>query len=302
MPQTLRAAAQAHTGGHLRTLLGTRPPQHLFHYTDAAGIVGISSSKELWATHIQFLNDTRELVQAADSLRTDLDNFTRMFECDQGELELLKALGRYAGSLSGGIFVASLSEHRDQLSQWRAYCPVGGYSVGFPSEHLVDVAKEQGFYLGPCVYEHAKKWPLERELIFRSLTKYYLLMDQGTAQEPAREQTALHFAQEVAQYGVLIKHRGFAEEAEWRLVSPPLTYMDTRIRHRAGPRSVVPYAAFKLLTPTHRTINRSLDSSLLVIAGPSPDMAATQIGVQSLILSAFGAGTGFSLSDTPYRK
>jgi hypothetical protein len=40
-------------------------PEHLYHYTDAGGLYGILTSEVLWATHIAFLNDTREAFYGA---------------------------------------------------------------------------------------------------------------------------------------------------------------------------------------------------------------------------------------------
>lgn len=45
----------------------------LFHYTSAAGLFGILQSKCLWATHYQFLNDSKEFVAARASLRKYLE-------------------------------------------------------------------------------------------------------------------------------------------------------------------------------------------------------------------------------------
>ena len=36
--------------------------EEVFHYTTAAGLHGIVSSKTLWASHTEFLNDTEEGV------------------------------------------------------------------------------------------------------------------------------------------------------------------------------------------------------------------------------------------------
>ena len=41
-------------------------PTLLYHYTDAQGFKGIVESYELWATHIQYLNDTQEYLYAVD--------------------------------------------------------------------------------------------------------------------------------------------------------------------------------------------------------------------------------------------
>lgn len=42
--------------------------ERIFHYTNAKGLYGILHSKCLWATHFQFLNDSREFITAYDTL------------------------------------------------------------------------------------------------------------------------------------------------------------------------------------------------------------------------------------------
>ena len=45
-----------------KTRITRNTPSCLYHYTDAAGAIGIFSDHELWCTRIQYLNDSRELI------------------------------------------------------------------------------------------------------------------------------------------------------------------------------------------------------------------------------------------------
>ena len=47
-------------------VLATAPPEMLYHYTSSTGLIRIAESKELWATNILYLNDSRELDHAMD--------------------------------------------------------------------------------------------------------------------------------------------------------------------------------------------------------------------------------------------
>lgn len=40
----------------------------LFHYTTAAGLLGILKSAKLWATDLRFLNDAQEFIYARDTV------------------------------------------------------------------------------------------------------------------------------------------------------------------------------------------------------------------------------------------
>jgi hypothetical protein len=44
----------------LNAILSEIPDKPLYHYTNQAGLLGIIKTKEIWATHHQCLNDTRQ--------------------------------------------------------------------------------------------------------------------------------------------------------------------------------------------------------------------------------------------------
>ena len=44
----------------LKSILDIEIPQVLYHYTDANTLVGIITKKEIWASHIRFMNEYTE--------------------------------------------------------------------------------------------------------------------------------------------------------------------------------------------------------------------------------------------------
>jgi hypothetical protein len=44
----------------------------LYHYTDWGGLEGMLKTKEIWATHINYMNDEREFIHAKDYLKDQL--------------------------------------------------------------------------------------------------------------------------------------------------------------------------------------------------------------------------------------
>ena len=40
-------------------------PKTVYHYTDAAGLIGILKNRQIWATHVTYLNDASELLHFA---------------------------------------------------------------------------------------------------------------------------------------------------------------------------------------------------------------------------------------------
>lgn len=134
-------------------------PDTLYHYTDIHALQGIVEKSEFWATESFFLNDTTELTLGLNSIGLALalrqnaifDELLRDREVENlthdelkqalSELERRRAPFQDAERLLKDVqslplgFVVSLSENRDQLSQWRAYARAG-YCLGFSTEAL----------------------------------------------------------------------------------------------------------------------------------------------------------------------
>lgn len=109
----------------LKEILSRTPPNLLHHYTTQAGFIGIVESEELWATHTQYLNDTREYVHAI-TLITNVLVKRRGESSNDLEKEILtEMIDGIDGMESMNVCVASFSAVRDSLSQWRAYSSGG---------------------------------------------------------------------------------------------------------------------------------------------------------------------------------
>ena len=47
--------------------------QSLYHYTTARGLMGILEQKKIWATHINYLNDKKEFIDAMERFRKQIE-------------------------------------------------------------------------------------------------------------------------------------------------------------------------------------------------------------------------------------
>jgi len=134
-----------------RRLTEHTPPDHLFHYTSSAGLLGIVSSKQMWMSDSRSLNDEKELKYFKDIVQLAAHNICNnkaSKALSEPVKNLISFLCNYARGVRGGHFVLSFSEHRDQLSQWRAYSDgSAGFAFGIPSPRLAQVAEEGGFFL-----------------------------------------------------------------------------------------------------------------------------------------------------------
>lgn len=129
-----------------------QPDGLLFHYTTAAGIIGILENCQLWATEYRHLNDRQEYRIAAHLLKEQLNT--------SGLSQTLRhSFGQLIAKTQEQCFVLSFSEAGDQLSQWRAYCPGGsGYALGFAqTNRLFASARQHSFNLIRCEYSPDKQ-------------------------------------------------------------------------------------------------------------------------------------------------
>lgn len=131
--------------GPLGELLRTARPSHLYHYTGPTGVVGILSSRTLWAGRPADMNDSTEQLLAHRHALTRL-RAKKFPERSFGEgmvqyaQELLSGSTFFRSSHSRA-YTVSLSSERDSLEQWRAYCPrSGGVALGFSTAHIGAVA------------------------------------------------------------------------------------------------------------------------------------------------------------------
>src|SRR6478735_12190081 len=103
-----------------------QPPDTLYQYTDAAGLMGILQSGAVWATDARFLNDAAELEyfrQAVQEIASEVKPTLRTAHAVRFADELLENSNDQF--FMGSIYVASFSADPDILSQWRAYASDG---------------------------------------------------------------------------------------------------------------------------------------------------------------------------------
>ncbi|NKS00470.1 DUF2971 domain-containing protein [Rhodococcus hoagii] len=146
-------------------------PETVYHYTDIYGLQGIYENSELWATSSRFLNDSSEAMIGIESLRTYLfqeesrllkeqisvyksaegrgqtvsdssESLEELSRSAEGirKLKLIREAADHVGNYID-CFITSLSEVRDQLSQWRGYAR-DGYCIGFSTERLCSALGE----------------------------------------------------------------------------------------------------------------------------------------------------------------
>jgi hypothetical protein len=184
------------------------------------------------------------------------------------------AQGKLLHSLDGlddiNIFTACFCEDGDLLSQWRGYADTsGGSSIGFDSLTLAENASRGGFTLGKCIYDA----DTQQEILGQAID--YCIQEEtaGRAQWGFRGP----LADILFRCGAFFKHPSFAEEKEWRLVSPVLTFRDDRISFRTGRSMITPYCKIAITNAGDLPIQH-------VIIGPCPHPDLAKSAVTALLM------------------
>jgi hypothetical protein len=270
----------------------------LYHYTSFAGLLAIAERKTIWATDIWFLNDSAEFSLALDLAKLALQD--RMEASDTKFARgLCKVMLESLSSVSETqTFVASFTEHGDQLSQWRGYCPASGYALGFATRALMNGGRSrEDVLLLPCIYDPDEQLDLIDQLIELSIAfaESNRSVDPDNSDRLLRETYKL-FGTLVGLVAPILKHHTFEEESEWRLISPPGSADPTRIRIRPGRSTLVPYIELSLPKTTG-----ALRIERLVI-GATPHPALARQATELLLRGCGIFGATVEQSGIPFRN
>lgn len=264
----------------------------LYHYTSFFGLEGIVSSKSIWCSQIQYLNDSSELIHGLEILAQACS------EVGSHHDAISSVPKRKSGYHNVHLFVFSLSEVGDLLSQWRGYSGAGGVSIGFSFEKLRAKAKENGFRLDGCIYSDQEKQAITREFV----AKIDRELDGG------KNYIADDIVKRFLEIAARFKHKSFAEENEWRLISPLVNNVERRINVRATAASLTPYVIFNLATGLQPLVSESqpwrTNEDICVRSvtiGPGKDFNLLGSAVGSLFDANNAYVKGIGMSHIPYR-
>lgn len=279
------------------------PPDVLYHYTSLQGFMGIMKTNRVWATNARFLNDvndSRHLWLVAKRLVLSLLKSGRTFP----ELDLEELLSLIREHKDDDSFVASFSEARDALSQWRAYSGGGpGICIGFSRKalqtqwihnphgepHFTAMQFSKVEYLSaedPKVLESLEALLTQRSLMFGS-------GDFSRAQQVVFSLSMFH---------TRFKDPAFSEELEWRLSFK--RYAGKPMRHqqfRVSRNLLVPYIEAQLNKGMKMEPLVEGDYVREVLIGPSAHSDLIADAVKQFLIAEGRPDIPVTRSQTPYR-
>ncbi|MGF7183918.1 DUF2971 domain-containing protein [Tunturiibacter psychrotolerans] len=207
------------------------------------------------------MNDRKEYKIAAKLLKVEIEK-TKL---KSHERRLLLGLINQAQQAS---FILSFSERGDLLSQWRAYCSEGhGYSLGFSQHHAVfRSAKQHSFNLIRCEYDPTRQRKLCKQLIANFVERYFGSAEYRGSEDMA-DRIKAFFNRYQWQYTLALlssslKHKGFAEEEEWRLVSQYPDDLIPNLEYRVGRFGVTPYYSLPIIVGDEQKLIDNCNDSL----------------------------------------
>ena len=309
-----RQAARSATSGKLipieeaflARLTSGQPPETIFHYTTAAGLLGIVKSNRLWASDLLYMNDSTEVEYGRQLIIQVAAETAAEAKCPMAQM-LCKSIDTVLypiGITEGGFYAACFCEEGDLLSQWRGYSGgVGGYSLGFRVRDLRrfhESTPERRFVLRPVVYDPTEQRALIRAFLLDIDAALAELLDGALAAKEQDVHTIAYVTiqRQMLECMLIMKNPAFKEEREWRLILYRSGYSrepEATVDYRPTRSFIVPYVALDVTpmgpevldhVPAHaqadaRAYNRVPLST--VVVGPSAHPQAAVAAIRTML-------------------
>lgn len=199
----------------------------LAHYTDIRVAEAILRNGEIWFSNPLCMNDTEEVRWGVETARPLLENsdglsnalataerrklFWDAYDNREFEFSTRHALDLYA---------FCLSEHGSEdwdgrLTMWRAYGASGsGAAIIFRTAPILEDGEVENLYLAPVKYGTEDE---RRKELTKLIEDFAAIASNPMAVERTQE-LALHCFQCVLNLSLLLKHKCFEDEREWRII------------------------------------------------------------------------------------
>lgn len=161
-------------------LAGPRP-ELVYHYTNAAGLLGIVHSHQLWASSASVLNDKEELRYGIHVIQLAIDELETKQEIPLSSCRRWREISEsdLFTRVVEDSFILSTSSDDDLLSQWRGYAGGAGFSIGLSNRNLLPLRNEDAHHRIfvpslttpgwlPVVYEPNKQVEIVKSVLKRS--------------------------------------------------------------------------------------------------------------------------------------
>jgi hypothetical protein len=270
-------------------------PEIIYHYTDAASLMGMVRTNEMWLTDFSFLNDAQEFEHGRREALQTIETFR------ESSPSLVSAVAVEVAKLVEPdelrVCVGSFSSNGDSLSQWRAY---GHLAIGLDSSRLF-VPSRSGLLLERVIYE-----PKKKAAFLSFVFHHYTSILQSHPALLSLEVAATSIARLLRQEFAFLKDVGFEDEREIRAayieypkeIWPHLRDMAPKFFRVSG-NVIVPYTTTKALSIVSPLVKTPLPIRRIVV-GPQPNQDVVILGIREF-LKANQYDVEVAPSSIPYR-
>jgi hypothetical protein len=263
-------------------------PPILYHYTTLEGFLGIIKHKNMWASHILFMNDRSEFNHALKEFETVVRKLRQGrkikykpdIESERNRTKLL-----YGDIEKEDVYIISLSEKPDDLNMWKKYTDMSpGLCLG------LDTAKLRG-----AISQNDINIRIECA-IYDPAEQAEALKEKAKKVEDAMEKSGGNFEysqnlyDDLLEIAPLIKHCAFKDEKEWRII---IRVPRKDIHFRVKGSVIIPYYEHSI----------SEDAIKNIIIGPCGDGDYVKQSIE-FVCSKYCKNIGFDgilNSNLPYR-
>ena len=256
-------------------------PPILYHYTTAAGLLGILGEQALWATDCEFLNDSSEVSYGLRLADSTLKELILNGESRQAlRKQILADRMRFRPGIKP--FAICFCKRGDLLSQWHGYAGGAGYAIGLSGAGVAAATSDTNTVLCPIEYEENR----QREIIVAQFEAAAIAVEEVTSDCQSPEETGivictmsslmLHRAAILAS---MFKDPVFRGEEEWRVVRHcSWDQHGEDVQFRVRDAVIVPYLSVKLRNP-----QTGLLPIVQVVLGPTVDERLGRRSIQTLL-------------------
>jgi hypothetical protein len=271
----------------------------LYHYTDLNGLKGIVENNLLWATSLQFLNDSEELNHGIECIENALPNLKNNIPKEYVS-SIENAMERFSRRNFEHVYNISFCREAELLSQWRGYANTHGVCIQFDSDNLLESLDFECFNVVHKDVSYCAKGDtleVETQLIklFKEFVQGHNLLSDGDFQR-------LHTTKFADSTIPFFKNERFSEEKEYRIVVYPFRGL-TEVKFRVSKNGLIPYIELKAKPKIGSPGNVRFGKIPIdkVTIAPSSNAEFIKNGVERFLKYNYYNNTVVETSLTPYR-
>ena len=292
----------------------SKPVPPLFHYTGAAAIRGILQSGTVWASGAQYMNDWMEVVYGYDIIMNGLRDLLDGRKLSGRTRAIFKDVLRLMDSPDSPFidaYFAAFCEKGNLLSQWRAYAGTQGFAIEFDplaikgKLTLTTKAPARNLRLAKIEYDPEKQQQSFHELIH----EIQETIESASARSADKTllPTLVEFSRMVlSSWAATVKHPGFEEEQEWRVIFQPLITAEEKYLSTSA--FVVRLEGLEFVThvefmPDKKVLGRRGDLLPIksIVCGPNVSMRTAKRAIEILLRNNGYEGVEIRKSEIPAR-